>query len=68
MTSLPRTLTIGLALLVLGTVADLAFHAVTEPEEAFDLSLPPIELADHLAIALGVVVSAVGVVVYLVRR
>ena len=63
-----KVLKVGVALLVLGTVADLAFHAVTEPEEAFDLSLPPFELADHFAIALGVGVSAIGLLLYLIRR
>lgn len=55
-----RVLKVGVAFLVFGTVMDLAFHAVTEPEEAFDLSLPTLELADHFLIAVGVVLLILG--------
>lgn len=42
----------GTLIIILGTLIDLAYHAVTEPEEILPLE-HPVEVADHALIFLG---------------
>lgn len=49
----------GVVIVILGTVLDLAYHAVKEPDEILPLDMP-LELADHLIIILGLGLLMLG--------
>lgn len=52
----------GVGLMILGTLVDLVYHALTEPEEIFPRE-HPVELGDHLLIMAGVGLLVLGGIV-----
>jgi hypothetical protein len=66
---LPALTRVGLAVLVLGGLADLAAHiAVTAPETGHGHGFTPAEVEAHLVVLAGMVLVLIGVVVDGVRR
>lgn len=55
-----QALRVGLILVLVGTLADLAYHAYAEPEEVFTLEGP--EAVTHIMIAIGVALLIGGAI------
>lgn len=49
----------GVVIVILGTLMDLAYHAIKEPDEIFPVEMPW-ELADHLIIMGGLGLLILG--------
>lgn len=52
----------GVVVVILGTLMDLAYHAVKEPDEIFPVEMP-LELLDHLVIMAGLGILIVAGVI-----
>ncbi len=57
-----RLLQVGIVVIIFGTLLDLAYHAVAEPDEIFPTDMP-VELADHLIIMGGLGLLILGAIV-----
>jgi len=57
-----RLLQVGIAVIIFGTLIDLAYHAVMEPDEIFPTDAP-VELVDHLIIMGGLGLLILGAIV-----
>lgn len=49
----------GVVVTIIGTLMDLGYHALKEPDEILPLDMP-LELADHLVIIAGLGLLVVG--------
>ena len=54
-----KLLKAGVVLMLVGTLFDLIYHAIHEPDEIFPIDMPW-ELADHLVIMAGIGLLILG--------
>lgn len=61
-----KLLQFGVVVIILGTLLDLLYHAINEPDQIFPTEMPW-ELADHLIIMAGLGLLIIGGIIIALR-